>query len=98
MSLHYKLRGVINWMARDYRANPVRFVAEVFAWALSIGCALTMAITVPAPPLLTIYPLWMFGCLIWMWAAFTRGSTGLLANYSILFIIDCVGLVRLILA
>ncbi len=51
-------------MARDYRANPVRFVAEV----------------------------------IWMWAAFTRGSTGLLANYSILFIIDCVGLVRLILA
>ena len=85
-------------MARDYRANPVRFVAEVVAWALSIGCALTMAITVPAPPLLTIYPLWMFGCLIWMWAAFTRGSTGLLANYSILFIIDCVGLVRLILA
>lgn len=85
------------WMSNDYNENRKRFILEIFAWALSISCALTMALTVPNPPLLYIYPIWMTSCVVWIWAAYTRGSTGLLANYSVLFTIDCIGLARLLL-
>jgi hypothetical protein len=80
----------------DYRDWPMRFALEVFAWALSIGCALIMAVTVPNPPLVYMYPFWMLGCSIYAWAAWTRHSFGMLANYLLLVTIDSVGLFRLL--
>jgi len=89
-------RPTIDWIKDDWRSNPVRFVAEFVAWLISIGCAIGMAFTVPDPPLLVLYPVWIVGCAIYAWAAYTRRSFGMLANYILLTTIDTVGLVRLL--
>jgi hypothetical protein len=89
-------RPTIEWIRDDWNSNRTRFVAELFAWSLSIGCAITMALTVPTPPLLVLYPLWITGCAIYAWAAYSRKSFGMLANYLLLTTIDTVGLLRML--
>lgn len=88
----------IEWIKNDYKSYPFRFIAELLAWAISIGCSLAMAITVPNPPLLSLYPIWIVGCGIYAWAAHTRKSFGMLANYLLLVTIDAVGLIRMLIA
>jgi hypothetical protein len=88
---------IYRWAERDYREWPFRFVVEILAWAISIGCSITMALTVPTPPLLVLYPIWIIGCAMYGWASWTRGSFGMLANYLLLVTIDTVGLVRMII-
>ena len=90
------LTGIFTWIKEDYNDHPFRFIVEVLAWAISIGCSITMAVTVPNPPLLTLYPIWIAGCAMYAWAAFTRGSFGMLANYILLTTIDSIGLVRML--
>ena len=89
--------GIFTWIKDDYRTHPLRFFVELLAWAISIGCSLTMAITVPNPPLLLLYPVWISGCALYAWAAFTRKSFGMLANYFLLVTIDIVGLTRMMI-
>jgi hypothetical protein len=91
------LNPTLDWIKQDWRSNPSRFLVELVAWAISIGCAITMAITVPEPPLVYIYPVWILGCAMYAWAAFTRKSFGMLANYLLLTTIDTVGLIRILL-
>jgi len=88
--------GIFNWIKDDYRTHPFRFVIELLAWGISIGCSITMALTVPNPPLLTLYPIWIIGCSLYAWASFTRKSFGMLANYLLLVTIDSVGLLRMV--
>ena len=90
------LRPTLNWIRDDWASNRIRFVVELAAWAISIGCSITMAFTVPNPPLLTLYPIWIAGCAMYAWAAWTRKSFGMLANYILLTTIDTIGLVRMI--
>ena len=87
----------IQWIKDDWRSHPLRFCVELLAWAVSIGCSLTMAITVPNPPLPILYPFWVSGCAMYAWAAYTRKSFGMLANYILLTTIDTVGLLRMII-
>ena len=89
--------GIFNWIKDDYRTHPFRFIIELLAWGISIGCSITMALTVPNPPLLALYPIWIIGCGLYAWASFTRKSFGMLANYLLLVTIDSVGLIRMIL-
>ena len=91
------LSGIIDWIRDDYRTHPFRFVVELFAWGISIGCSITMALTVPNPPLITLYPVWILGCGMYAWAAYTRKSFGMLANYILLTTIDSVGLARMLI-
>lgn len=84
------------WIHEDFRSNRFRFVVEVVAWAISIGCSIVMALTVPTPPLLVLYPIWIIGCGMYAWAAWTRRSFGMLANYLLLVTIDSVGLIRML--
>lgn len=86
----------LRWIRDDWNSNKFRFVVEVLAWAISIGCAITMALTVPNPPLLYMYPVWIFGCALYAWAAYTRKSVGMLANYLLLVTIDIIGLIRML--
>ena len=86
----------LKWIKDDYRTHPFRFAIELFAWAISIGCSITMAITVPNPPLLFLYPVWISGCALYAWAAFSRKSFGMLANYLLLVTIDSIGLIRML--
>ena len=87
----------LEWIKDDYKSNRIRFFIELLAWAISIGCSITMALTVPEPPLLALYPVWIFGCALYGWAAYTRRSFGMLANYCLLTTIDTVGLIRMII-
>ena len=91
------LTGIFDWIRDDYRTNRIRFVVELLAWAVSIGCSITMALTVPNPPLLYMYPVWISGCAMYAWAAYSRKSFGMLANYILLTTIDSVGLARMLL-
>jgi hypothetical protein len=91
------LSGIFDWIHSDYKTNRIRFCVEVLAWGISIGCSITMAATVPNPPLLVMYPIWITGCAMYAWASYTRRSFGMLANYILLTTIDTVGLVRMIL-
>ena len=90
-------RPTIEWIRDDFKSHPVRFLVELIAWTISIGCSITMAVTVPSPPLLTLYPIWITGCAMYAWAAWTRKSFGMLANYILLTTIDSVGLVRMLI-
>ena len=87
---------IYRWAERDYKEWSFRFILEVLAWCLSIGCSFTMALTVPNPPLIILYPIWMFGCLIYAWASWTRGSFGMLANYILLVSIDTFAYIRMV--
>jgi hypothetical protein len=90
------LRPTFEWIRNDYRTNPSRFAIELLAWCISVGCSITMATTVPNPPLLILYPIWISGCALYAWAAWTRQSFGMLANYMLLVTIDAIGLVRML--
>lgn len=92
------LTPTLDWIKDDYNTNPFRFAVELLAWAISIGCAITMAVTVPTPPLLVLYPMWIAGCSMYAWAAYTRKSFGMLANYMLLVGIDAVGLTRMVIS
>ena len=88
--------NVFDWIRDDWKSNKLRFIVELLAWAISIGCSITMALTVPNPPLLILYPIWILGCSLYLWAAFTRKSFGMVANYLLLTTIDTVGLIRML--
>lgn len=88
--------GTVGFIRRDFHEWPFRFVLEVTAWAMSIACAVIMAVTVPDPPFLLLYPMFIVQCAIFGWAAWTRKSFGMLSNYGLLVSIDTVALVRLL--
>ena len=90
-------RPTFEWIKDDYKSNRIRFAIELLAWAISIGCAITMAATVPTPPLLALYPIWITGCALYAWAAWSRKSFGMLANYILLTSIDTFGLIRMLM-
>ena len=91
------LLNIYNYIKDDYSTNPLRFVVEVTAWIISVGCSVTMALTVPQPPLLILYPIWITGCAMYAWASYTRKSFGMIANYMLLVTIDSIGLVRMLI-
>jgi len=89
------LASVSDYIREDWNESPIRCVLEILAWFLSIGCAFTMALTVPNPPFLILYPLFITQCAIFAWASKTRGSIGMLANYVLLVTIDSIALVKM---
>ena len=90
------LLNTFSWIKDDWISHKIRFMVEILAWAISIGCSITMALTVPNPPLLALYPVWILGCALYAWASYTRKSFGMLANYILLTTIDTVGLIRML--
>jgi hypothetical protein len=90
------LLTTLGWIKDDWNSSKFRFIIELVAWAISIGCSITMALTVPNPPLLILYPIWIAGCAMYAWAAYTRKSFGMLANYMLLVTIDFIGLIRML--
>jgi hypothetical protein len=88
--------NLFDWIRDDWKSNRIRFLVELVAWAISIGCSITMALTVPNPPLLILYPIWIAGCAMYGWASYTRKSFGMLANYILLTTIDTIGLIRML--
>jgi hypothetical protein len=92
------LRATLAWIQADWQSNPLRFVVEVWAWAFSIVAALLFAATVPDVPFVPYLLITVTNCALYAWAAWSRGSFGILSNYLLLTVIDAVALVRAILA
>ena len=90
-------KPTLDWIKNDWHSHNFRFIVELLAWAISIGCSITMALTVPNPPLIVLYPIWILGCAMYAWAAYTRRSFGMLANYLLLTSIDTIGLIRMVM-
>ena len=84
-----------NFIKADHQEWPFRFWMEVLIWLLSIACSMIMMLTVPDPPFLILYPMWIAVCIIYGWAAWTRGSFGMLANYLLLTSVHVAALIRL---
>ena len=91
------LIGIFAWIKEDWRSNPLRCFLEILAWVMSITCSFVMMLTVPTPPFLILYPLFILQCAIFAWAAWTRKSSGMLANYLLLVTIDSIALLRMII-
>jgi len=89
-------RNTVEWVKEDFKIWPLRFVLEIAAWIMSISCSVAIALTVPNPPFLILYPIFIAQCAIFGWAAWTRRSSGMVANYLLLVTIDTIGLARLI--
>lgn len=89
------LFGTIRWIKEDWKSNPIRCSLEILAWGMSIFCSFTMMLTLPNPPFLLLYPIFIIQCAIFCWAAWTRKSSGMVANYALLITIDLIALVRL---
>jgi hypothetical protein len=90
------LHSTLDWIRRDFDSHPIRFVVELLAWAMSIGAAVLFALTVPAVPFVFYLCITISGCAMYAWAAWTRQSFGMLANYILLTMIDSVGLARVL--
>ena len=88
---------IVDWIRKDFKSNKIRFCLEVLAWLLSISCSIGMAATVPNPPLLVFYPIWISGCAIYAGCAYSRRSFGMLANYLLLTTIDTIALIRMVI-
>jgi hypothetical protein len=84
----------LNWIKNDFNSHPLRFCVECVAWIFSISCSIILAITVKDPAFYILYPLWISGCIMYAWAAWTRKSFGMLANYFLLATIDVIGFMR----
>lgn len=80
----------------DWQTNPWRVVGEIYGWIISGISSLVFAMTVPNPPFLLLYPLWLSGLFVMITCVKSRGSTGLLALYITLAVIDTVGFIRLL--
>jgi hypothetical protein len=89
-------KPTVDWIRTDYKEYPLRFALELLAWFMSIGCTVWMGYTLPTPPFIILYPLFMIQCTIFAWAAWTRGSTGMIANYLLIVAIDLVAYTRMI--
>ena len=90
------IKDTVNWIKQDYTEFPLRFCLEFLAWFMSIGCTIWMGYTLPNPPFIYLYPLFIVQCSIFAWAAWTRGSTGMIANYLLISTIDVIAYTRMI--
>jgi len=95
-----RLSGIVSdiyaWIQKDFHECPTRFILEVTAWITSIACSLIMALTLPHPPFLLLYPMFIAQCGVFAWAAWSRKSFGMLGNYILLLSIDTAALIRLV--
>ena len=91
------IKGIYAYALADFKEHPVRFTLEMLAWATSIACSITMALTIPYPPFMILYPMFIAQCTVFGWSAWTRKSFGMLGNYMLLVSIDSIALIRLFL-
>jgi hypothetical protein len=92
------IQDTLAWIRADWQSNKLRFIVEVWAWAFSIVAALLFAATVPDVPFVPYLLITVINCALYAWAAWSRGSFGILANYLLLTGIDSVALIRAIIA
>ena len=96
MNIKQGFASTVEWIKEDYQSNQIRFFLEAIAWIISIGCTIAVAVYAPYPPMFVLYPFFILQCAIFAWAAWTRRSSGMLANYLLLVGIDSIALSRML--
>lgn len=86
-----------NWIKDDYNSHPLRFCIEIAAWVMSIGANIMFALTVPNVPFYLYLIVTITSCAMYAWAAWSRRSFGMLANYLLLTTVDSIGMLRILL-
>lgn len=85
------------FIQRDFHSHPWRLMGECYNWFVSVLVAIIFAVTVPNPPLIILYPIWISGLFIVILCAKSRGSFGLLMGASSMAFIDTIGYIRLLM-
>jgi len=88
------LNNVKEYIKADYQSNRFRFFLEAFSWTCSIITSIIFALTVPNIPVVSLYSIFIAGCLSTLYCLWSRGSFGLVLNYAFLVTIDAFGLGR----
>lgn len=88
---------ILNWIKDDYHSHPIRFCIEMVAWVMSIGANVMFALTVPNVPFYLYLSITITSCAMYAWAAWSRRSFGMLANYLLLTTVDSIGMARILL-
>lgn len=91
------LENIFGWIVRDYQEHPVRCVAEILGWAMSVAANVMFMLTVPAVPFIWFLTLTVSSSAIFAWALWTRNSLGGLANYAFLVTVDTAALIKILL-
>lgn len=91
-----RLSKVVEWIKADYHSHPIRFCVETAAWVMSIGANVMFAMTVPNVPFYLYLMITITSCAMYAWAAWSRKSFGMIANYLLLTTIDTIGLIRIL--
>ena len=89
---------VIPFIQSDWQAHKVRLCAETLGMSISLMVALIIMMTTPFPPMILCYLLWELASALLLGSAISRGSVGFSFLYAGFLVIDCVGLLRTLLA
>lgn len=86
-----------DYVRKDWESSPIRTILELYGWAVTTSSSLIFAFTVPNPPFMILYPLWISALFALTYCAFTRGSVGMVALNLSMIVIDIIGYSRLLL-
>ena len=91
------IREIWEWIKQDWQDNRLRFCVELICWLDSMLCAIIVNSTVPNLPFHILYPLWISGTALYAWAAWSRGSFGMLITFLMIGSMDCIGFAKVLL-
>ena len=86
----------VKFIRDDWNAHPVRLALETFNWVLNIIISLSVSLTVPYTNWLYVYPVIFCALSISIYSAISRGSFGILMTSITLFLIDLIGVYRIL--
>jgi hypothetical protein len=85
---------MLSYIQQDWDSSPWRFLVEALGCCCNIGGSLILALTVQHPALVELYSCFLCGSFLLGVTSYSRGSTGLVALYSVFLLIDTVGLTQ----
>lgn len=89
-------KKVIEWIAEDYRSNPMRFCVEVTGMLANFTASLILMWYSPNPPMFWAYIFFITASILLMSAAFSRKSFGFTFMYLGYIIVDTIGFIKTI--
>jgi hypothetical protein len=92
------LNNLLEFIRRDFRSYPLRFLLELFAWSGTLVNTILITLWVPNVPWLICYPIWITGCCAAAWTSWTRGSSIGMWGCILFATLDTLGFIRYLLS
>ena len=87
-------KKALEWIADDFRSNPVRFCVEVAGMIANLMASIILMLYSPIPPMFWAYIFFLTASVLLMSAAFSRKSFGFTVMYLAYIIIDLIGFLK----